>query len=78
MTLPEILGKTMCELLPEHRETGLFDAYCQVVETGQPLVRESLIYEDVYNGKRLTRAFDFQATKLGDGFAVAWRDVTER
>jgi PAS domain S-box-containing protein len=78
MPKESVLGRAMCEVFPSHRETGLFDEYCQVVETGEPLIKESLVYEDDYAGQRLSRAFDIQATKLGDGFAVTWRDVTDR
>ncbi|MDX2232268.1 MAG: PAS domain S-box protein [Leptolyngbyaceae cyanobacterium bins.349] len=72
------LGKRLCELLPAHRETGLFDEYCRVVESGKPLFKESLIYEDDYAGRRLLRAFDIHASKLDDGFVASWRDVTAR
>ncbi len=78
MTKEEQIGKRLCELLPSHRETGLFDEYCQVVETGKPLIKESLIYKDIYKRESLKRAFDIRIVKLGDGFAVSWRDVTER
>ncbi|MCX9012708.1 MAG: PAS domain S-box protein [Candidatus Methanoperedens sp.] len=78
MAKGEQIGKRLLELLPAHRDSGLFDAYCQVVETGKPLIKESLIYEDFYVGKHLSRAFDIRAAKLGDGFVAAWRDVTER
>lgn len=78
MTEEEQIGRGLCELLPAHRETGLFDEYCRVVETGEPLFKESLIYDDNFAGQRLIRAFDIHATKLDDGFVVCWRDVTER
>ncbi len=75
----EQIGHTLLELLPKHKDIGLFDEYVRLVETGQPLVRESILYEDVFGGgQRLARAFDFRAVKLGDGFAVDWRDITER
>ncbi|GAB4177297.1 MAG: hypothetical protein Fur006_08860 [Coleofasciculaceae cyanobacterium] len=72
------IGRGLCEVLPAHRESGLFDEYCRLVETGEPLIKDSLIYEDTYSGKRLIRAFDIRATKLNDGFVASWRDVTER
>ena len=78
MTREEQIGKRICELLPAHRETGLFEEYCKLVETGKQLEKLSLIYEDAFKNERLVRAFDIRATKLGDGFAAAWRDVTER
>ena len=75
----EQIGHTLLELLPAHKDTGLFDEYIRVVETGQPLAKESVLYEDVWGvGQRLARAFDFRAVKLNDGFAVNWRDITER
>ncbi|HEY9649651.1 MAG TPA: PAS domain S-box protein, partial [Coleofasciculaceae cyanobacterium] len=70
----ETLGRTLCELLPAHRDTGIFDAYCQVVETGESLIQEAALFEDIYGGERMQRFFDFQAIKLGDGFMVTWRD----
>ncbi len=78
MSKEQQIGKRLLELLPAHRETGLFDDYCRLVQTGEPLAKEQLVYEDVYGSQRLSRAFDVRAVKLGDGFAAAWRDVTER
>lgn len=78
MAREEQIGRGLCELLPAHRTSGLFDAYCRLVETGEPLVKESLVYEDVYNARRLRRAFDIRAAKLNDGFVATWRDITER
>ncbi|MEJ2599149.1 MAG: PAS domain S-box protein [Anaerolineales bacterium] len=75
----EQIGHTLLELLPAHKDSGIFDQYMRVVETGEPLITESLFYEDVYGKRqRLRRAFDFQAVKLGDGFVVTWRDVSRR
>ncbi len=78
MTKEEQIGEHLCKLLPAHRETGLFDEYCQVVETGKPLIKETLIYEDVYKHQHLSRAFDIRAAKLEDGFVASWRDITKR
>lgn len=72
------INRALCEILPAHRQTGLFDEYCRVVETGEPLIKDSLIYDDTYGDRRLKRAFDIRATKLNDGFVASWRDVTDR
>ncbi|AKG20413.1 PAS domain-containing protein [Calothrix sp. 336/3] len=72
------IGRGLCEILPAHRESGLFDAYCRVVETGEPLIKDSLIYDDTSGDRRLIQAFDIRATKLNDGFVASWRDVTDR
>jgi PAS domain S-box-containing protein len=77
--LEEHMRKTLLELLPTHKEIGLFDEYVRVVETGQSLTKEFLIYETVYgSGKRLRQAFDVQITRLGDGFVTTWQDITDK
>jgi len=78
MNKEEQIGHRLLEILPAHKESGLFDEYCQLVENGRPIVKEALDYEDVYGSdRRLLRAFDIRAVKIGDGFAVTWRDVTQ-
>lgn len=77
MNKEEQIGKKLCEILPTHKETRLFEEFCQVVETGKPIIKESLFYKDVYKGEILTRAFDVNYSKLGDGFVAAWRDITK-
>ena len=78
MTREEQVGHTLLEKLPAHRESDLFDEYRRVVETGEPLVKEGILYEDMYNGERLQRFFDVQVVKSGDGFIAYWYDVTDR
>ncbi len=75
-TKEEQLGKRLCELFPVNITTGLFEEYCQVVERGEVLVKESSICKD-FGNLELTKVFDIRATKLGDGFVASWRDVTE-
>ncbi|HEX6900540.1 MAG TPA: ATP-binding protein [Thermoanaerobaculia bacterium] len=78
LPLDQQLGHGLCEVLPAHRTSGLFDRYRATVETGEPLWLESIHYADDYGGRRLDRAFDIHAWKVGDGFAALWRDITER
>lgn len=68
-----LLGKRLLEELPGNKEEGLFDAYCQVVETGEPY-HGSFFYD--HDG--ITAYFVNTATRRGDGFAVTFRDVTEQ
>ncbi|XGV98540.1 MAG: PAS domain S-box protein [Leptolyngbya sp. BL-A-14] len=72
------LSQGLCALLPTHRDSGLFEEYCQVVETGQSLVKDSLVYEDNFGEQRLTKAFDIRVAKFGDGYVATWRDITDR
>jgi len=78
LTKEQQIGKRLCQILPGHRESGLFEEYCQLVETGIPLVKESLVYSDQFGQHHLVKAFDIRATKLDDGFVATWRDVTEQ
>lgn len=78
MSREEHLSRSLCDLLPTHRSSGLFDEYCQVVETGKPLFKENLIYEDQFGQNLLTKAFDIQVAKYGDGYVATWRDITDR
>lgn len=68
------IGKNLCDLLPTVQTSGMFDEYVNVVETGIALIKEYLID----NASGLTKAFDLRVVKLGDGFAAAWRDITDR
>lgn len=77
MAREDLLGKNLCETLPAMREIGLFDAYRNLVDTGEPLVREIFSYQTVYDGERIQLFFEIQAVKLGDGCMVTWRDITE-
>jgi PAS domain S-box-containing protein len=70
------MSRTLCEVFPAHRETGLMAEYAQVVETGIPLIKEDLVYADVFGGERLTIAYNVQVAKLDDGIAISWRDIT--
>lgn len=78
MTAVEQIGQKLCETLPANRPSGLFEDYCQVVQTGNPLRKESLIYTDVDGQQELTKAFDIHISKWQDGFVASWRDITER
>ncbi|MBD0267607.1 MAG: response regulator [Cyanobacteria bacterium Co-bin8] len=71
-------GQRLCEHFPIHTKTGLLEAYCRVVETGVPLVKESLLYEGYGAQAQLALALDVRAAKFGDGVVVTWRDITAR
>ena len=78
MTREQQVGRGLLELLPAHRESGLFEKYCRVVETGEPLDIEEMFYEDMFGGERMGRVFAIRVSKLDDGYVAAWRDITER
>ena len=71
-------GRTLLELFPAHRTNGLFDAYVHVVETGVPFESEAFHYvDDDAEGEPLDQVLDLRAAKLGDGYVLSVRDVTE-
>ena len=74
----EMIGHTLAELFPSTVVSGLLAAYARVAETGEPLARDSVDFEDRYGGRQVTRAFDIRVIKLGDGIVATWRDVAER
>ncbi|MEA5599017.1 PAS domain S-box protein [Rivularia sp. UHCC 0363] len=60
------------------QEHELFEQYCQVVETGEPLSREVLCFIQNDNEQVLSKAYDIRISKLEDGFVATWRDITQR
>ncbi len=68
----EIIGRCMLEEMPGHGETGLFDAYRNVVETGDPWQDEFRYALDGIDGW-----FRVTAVKVEDGFAVTFADVSD-
>ncbi|MGA2152383.1 MAG: ATP-binding protein, partial [Geobacteraceae bacterium] len=74
-----LAGGLLLELFPEYNDTGLFDEYSTVVETGQPLIRSRQTIE-LNEGINITgemRTYNIRAVKLEDGLVVAWRDITD-
>ena len=68
-----LIGKRLSKVMPEAFARGLFNVFCNTVETGTPWRRE-LYYPD--NG--VPRWFRFTVARVGDGFAVSFQDVTAR
>ncbi|MCC0176866.1 diguanylate cyclase [Waterburya agarophytonicola K14] len=58
---------------PDHLFDGLFDLFVQVVETCTVLEEEYY-----YNHNSLKLWFHVVAVKLGDGFAMTFRDISDR
>ncbi|UXP32534.1 PAS domain S-box protein [Reichenbachiella agarivorans] len=66
-----LVGSRMLDLLPTNKETGLFDRYVQVVETG-----EVGTFEQYYSGENIHKWFKIAAIKLDDGFTVSFEDIS--
>lgn len=68
----DLIGHRMLIELPGNRDEGLFDTYVQVVESGEPARRQFH-----YNHDGLDYWFENIAVKLGDGFTVTFRNITQ-
>lgn len=69
----ELRGLRLLVEMPGNRETGLFDHYVRVVETGAPFQHE---FQYAFEG--LDCWFEATATALRDGFVVRFRDISMR
>jgi two-component system, cell cycle response regulator len=73
-TIETLQGKRLfVEGSPGHLFEGLFDLFVQVVETCTVLEQEHY-----YNSFSLKTWFHIVAVKLGDGFAMTFRDISDR
>ncbi|MEY2856534.1 MAG: hypothetical protein RLZZ74_843 [Cyanobacteriota bacterium] len=73
-TIDTLQGKRLfVEGSPDHLFEGLFDLFVQVVETCTVLEQEHY-----YNSFSLKTWFHIVAVKLGDGFAMTFRDISDR
>ncbi|MEQ8243923.1 ATP-binding protein [Fulvivirga sp.] len=68
----ELTDKMMLDVVPGNKESGLFDAYKQVVDTGKPLRKT-----EYYNFDNIDMWFDISAVKNEDGFVVMFSDITD-
>ena len=68
-----LLGQQLLIEMPGNRSEGLFDAYVEVVNSGQVWQREFS-----YNHEGIDRTFRSTAAPAGDGFAVSFTDITEQ
>lgn len=76
-TREDLIGHSLLAFSTDMVDTGLFDAYCQVVETGESFSSESIYYSNP-NNKVVEGAYDNRTFKVGDGVVVTYRNITER
>jgi diguanylate cyclase (GGDEF)-like protein len=70
----QILGSHLCARLPINRVGGFFDAYTQVVASGEAIVHEF----PAQPGEDNTRWIRHQVVRLEDGIAITASDISER
>lgn len=69
----ELVGMSICEVLPYLRTTDIPDRLKVVVQTGVPFTLEHQVVREGFDPYWIV----MQVVKLGDGIAVTNRDVTE-
>jgi len=70
----DVIGENIIKLVPGIRETGRYDAYRRVMETGEPFFVEDLVPDAKFGDLHLSvRAF-----RVGDGLGLVGSDITER
>lgn len=67
-----LVGSSLSGALPGFATSAFFAEYVRVVETGRPWESATAEYRDAV----MSGTFELRAWRLGDGFAVTWRDVT--
>ncbi len=66
----DVVGRGLCELIPQYRSDGMLANCVHVVETGEPIVEERSAIV------RQGRWYQLQMVKLGDGIGLTMRDIT--
>jgi len=77
MTKDDLTGHSLLAFSPKVIESGFFEAYCKVIETGEPFYSESIYYSN-YNNKYVDGAYENQTFKLRDGVVATYRNITQR
>jgi diguanylate cyclase (GGDEF)-like protein/PAS domain S-box-containing protein len=70
----ELLGQRLLEILPVHRELGLYDRYRMVALTGE----SDLIQIPWFEDGNVAGAFEASVSVIGDCIVSVARDVTQR
>lgn len=75
----ELVGGRVLELFPEWEQHGLFDAFSEVVETGEPFVAERVRYEGrTRDGRPMVGWWSMTGVRFGDGYLASSRDITRQ
>jgi len=73
-TREEQIGKHIAEIVPEVHETGRYDEYLKVIETGEPFLAEEIIVHPRFSTKHIS----IKAFKVQEGMGMIFSDITAR
>ena len=71
-------GRMITEVFPNARESGFLDMFRQVWETAEPIVEDEYPYQADLGIYAPGVWLALQITRVDEGVAIAWRDVTEQ
>ena len=71
-------GRLITEVFPNAKESGFLDMYRQVWETAEPIVEDEYPYQVDLGLYAPGMWLALQITRVDEGMAIAWRDVTEQ
>ncbi len=70
-----LIGRNLLETVPDLKETGMYDRYMKVIETGIPFSAENVMLPPPFGKGRYS---NIKAFKVGDGLGMITTDITER
>jgi len=70
----DVIGKNIKEMIPGIEQTGRYEKYRRVLETGEPLIIEDSQKDAVYGDTYLS----IKVFKISDGIGIISSDITER
>ncbi len=70
----EILGENLLDLFPHIIESGEYDNYVRVLETGEPFVLEDIIAQERFGNDI---HFNFKGFRVGEGVGVIVTDISD-
>jgi DNA-binding CsgD family transcriptional regulator len=71
----DIIGSNLLDAVPDLKETGIYDAFMRVLDTGEPFVAENVITPTTMGRDRY---INIKAFKVGNGLGMIVSDITER
>ena len=70
-----IIGSNLLDAVPDLKETGMYDAFMKVLDTGEPFLAENVLTPTTM-GK--DRYINIKAFRVGNGLGIIISDITKR
>ncbi|MCP4633605.1 MAG: PAS domain S-box protein, partial [candidate division Zixibacteria bacterium] len=70
----DLIGKNFAELSPNLKDTGRYNQYMKVIETGEPIYASDIVPHPMFGDINL----EVRGFKVGNGFGMITTDITKR